>query len=97
MAKKEFCIMPENPYYDTVRTDRTVRHEVFFGSANRQKSIEYGLVVFLTPEMHNMSNKGVHFNREFDLYLQRIGQERAMDYYDWTVDDFRKVFGKNWL
>ena len=93
---KEFSIMPPSPYYKTNRFNGAHRHEVFFG-ANRQKSIKYGLVVFLTPEMHNMSNKGVHFNREFDLQLKRIGQVAAMERYGWTVDEFRKIFGKSFL
>ena len=93
----EFCIMPPSPLYETERKQGLVRHEVFFGSARRQKSIRLGLVVFLTPEMHNMSNFGVHFNREFDLQLKRIGQQAAMDYYDWSKEKFIKEFGRNYL
>lgn len=88
--------MPENEFYSTERQYGLHRHEVFFGS-NRQKSIKYGLVVFLTPEMHNMSNNGVHFNHEFDLYLKQIGQKTAMKYYNWDIDQFREIFGKNYL
>lgn len=88
--------MPPNELYETERSGNLHRHEVFFGS-NRKKSIEYGLVVFLAPEMHNMSNAGVHFNREFDLELKRIGQETAMRYYGWTTEEFIKIFGKNYL
>lgn len=88
--------MPENEFYSTERREGLHRHEVFFGS-NRQKSIKYGLVVFLTPEMHNMSNNGVHFNHEFDLYLKQIGQKAAMEHYDWNIDKFREIFGKNYL
>ena len=59
--KEEFCIMPDNPpYWRNRREDGLHRHEVFFGTANRQKSIRDGLVIFLTPELHNMSNKGIH-------------------------------------
>lgn len=98
MSKEEFCILPPRPKYNTKRTPTYChRHEVFFGTANRQKSIEDGLVVFLTPEMHNMSNQGVHFNREFDLYLKRIGQKAWMDYYGKTTDDFIKEYGKNYI
>lgn len=95
--KKEFCIMPPDDRYSTVRTPKYChRHEVLFGP-NRQKSIKYGLVVFLTPEMHNMSNSGVHFNREFDLYLKRIAQKTWQEYYNKTEDDFRKTFGRSYL
>lgn len=88
--------MPESEFYSTERQYGLHRHEVFFGK-NRQNSIKYGLVVFLTPEMHNMSNNGVHFNHEFDLYLKQIGQKAAMEYYGWDIDKFRAIFGKNYL
>lgn len=98
MSKQEFCIMPANPKYSITRTPTHChRHEVVFGSGRRQKSIKDGLVVFLTPEMHNMSNRGVHFNREFDLYLKRIGEKAWMDYYGKTIDDFIHEYGVNYL
>lgn len=96
MGKTEFCIMPPSDLYSTERYGNLHRHEIFFGK-NRQKSIKYGLVVFLSPAMHNMSNNGVHFNHEFDLELKRLGQKAAMDYYGWSVDEFRMIFGKNYL
>ena len=98
MSKQEFCIMPPNPRYSIVRTyTHCHRHEVVFGSGRRQKSIKDGLVVFLTPEMHNMSNRGVHFNREFDLYLKRIAEKTWCEYYGKTVEDFIKEYGVNYL
>ena len=98
MSKKEFCIMPNNPHYSTTRNDTYChRLEVFFGSPNRQKSIKDGLVVFLTPEMHNMSNKGVHSNRIFDLYLKQIGEQAWCDYYGKTIEDFIQEYGRNYL
>lgn len=92
--KTEFCIMPQNPIYSTYRVKNYHRHEVFFGS-NRQNSIKYGLVVFLPPELHNMSDNGVHFNREFDLYLKKIGQVAFNEHYPDL--NFKKIFGKNYL
>jgi len=89
--------MPESKMYSIVRKPGLVRHEVFFGSANRQKSIKYGLVVFLTPELHNVSNQGVHFNKAFDLLLKKIGQAQAMSYYGWDIDRFVREFGRNYL
>lgn len=96
MSKQEFCIMPSSELYSTERYGNLHRHEIFFGK-NRQNSIKYGLVVFLVPEMHNMSNKGVHFNHQFDLMLKQMGQKTAMDYYGWSVEDFIKIFGKSYL
>lgn len=96
--KQEYSIMNDNPpKWRNVRFYNSHRHEVFFGIRNRKKSIEDGLVVFLTPEMHNMSNKGVHFNKEFDLELKRQGEHIWLQFYDKTIDDFIKRYGKNYL
>lgn len=76
---------------------RVHRHEVFYGTANRKKSIKYGLVVYLEPEDHNMSSYGVHFNIGFDRYLKESAQKSAMEYYGWDEDEFRKIFGKSYI
>ena len=94
---KEFCIMENNPplWYNERRVGMH-RHEIMFGN-NRQKSIEDGLVVFLLPELHNASNKGIHFNREFDLMLKKEAQKRWMEYYNKTEEDFRKRYFRSYL
>ena len=86
-------------YYSNQRYEGTHRHEIFFGTANRKKSIKYGLVVFIKPEDHNMSEYGVHNRKghEFDMYLKKLGQERAMDEYAWTTEEFIDIFGKSYL
>ena len=93
----EKCIMPQNPLYATERLSGYHRHEVFFGTANRQLSIDDGLVVFLPPHLHNMSSKGVHQNRELDLHFKRIGQKAWMDYYGKSEEEFRQRYGKSYL
>ena len=90
--------MPKNDgRWDNKRKTGLVRHEVFFGTKNRQKSIEDGLVVFLTPELHNMSNYGVHFNPSFDKELKKIGQKTWMEYYNKTEIDFISRYGRSYL
>lgn len=69
-------------------------HEIFFGTANRKKSIEYGLCVYLCPKHHNMSNDGVHFNKELDNKIKQIGQLAFEQKY--TELDFLKIFGRNY-
>lgn len=97
MSKEEFCIMNNNPpIWLNYREIGYVRHEIFFGK-NRKKSIEDGLVVFLKPELHNASNLGVHFNKEFDMELKRKGQIIWQEYYKKNENDFRKRYGKNYL
>lgn len=96
-SKNEFCIMPPSNLYSTERKGNLKRHEVFFGRKNRQLSIKYGLIIFLTDEMHNMSDKGIHYNKEFDNQVKIIGQKAFMKYYHKSVEEFRKIFGKNYL
>ena len=91
-------IMPDNPpMWRNKRYKGTVRHEVFFGIKNRRKSIKDGLVVFLTPELHNMSKFGVHFNKEFDKELKQIGQATWISYYGKSEEEFRKKYGRSYI
>lgn len=94
LLTKEHCY-----WYFSKRLYGTVRHEIFFGTANRKKSIKYGLVVFIKPEDHNMSAYGVHCSKghEFDMHLKKIGQKRAMAEYGLTTSEFIDIFGKNYL
>lgn len=70
-------------------------HEVFFGTANRKKSIEYGLQVWLCPRHHNGSNDGVHFNPTLDLILKKFAQKKFEEKY--SHEKFMEVFHKNYL
>ena len=71
-------------------------HHVF-GASNRKKSTHYGLVVPLCRWHHNEPPNGVHFNAELRQRLQAMAQRKAMKHYGWTVDQFRAVFGKNYI
>ena len=97
---KEYCIMPisvrSGMEWNNVRFPGSHRHEVF-GAANRQKSIEDGLVIFLTPDMHNMSNNGIHFNKRFSEYAKKIAQKRWMEFYNKTKDDFIRRYGRSYI
>ncbi len=96
-AKKEFCIMPPSNLYSTERKENLKRHEVFFGNKQRKLSIQYGLVIFLTDKMHNMSDEGIHFNKDFDDKVKKIGQRAFMKYYHKTKEEFREIFGKSYI
>ncbi len=71
-------------------------HHIFNGP-NRKKSTEYGLVVKLCHFCHNEPPNGIHHNKERRQYLQDLAQRQAMKVYGWSVDDFRRIFGKNYL
>ena len=71
-------------------------HHVF-GASNRKKSTEYRLVAPLCGYHHNLSDYGVHLNRTLDSKLKRFAQKKAMSYYEWSIDDFIRIFGRNYL
>ena len=72
------------------------KHHIFFGTANRKLSEKYGLWIWLTPELHNMSNRGVHFDKDLNELCHRTGQ-LAFERVHGTRDDFVKIFGRNYL
>ena len=72
------------------------KHHIF-GGALRKKSEKYGLVVDLCHYCHNESPNGVHFNKGRMLELHQYGQRKAMAENNWTIEEFRKEFYKNYL
>ena len=98
---KEKCILPISPYYKTYRFNGSERHEVFEGrTGNRKKSIEDGLVIFLTPEMHRTGKYSVHKNPKYwkdVIKIQEIAEKAWCDYYGKTKEDFLKRYGRNYL
>ncbi|MGN1117753.1 MAG: hypothetical protein ACI4RU_04005 [Acutalibacteraceae bacterium] len=73
------------------------RHHIF-GAANRKKSEKYGLVVYLCHERcHIFGGNAVHQNAQTMQTLHEYGQKKFMKEQNATADEFRKVFGKNYL
>lgn len=72
------------------------RHHIFYGVANRKRSEQYGCWVYLCPEHHNMSNRGVHFDIEKDIKLKKQCQLAWERRYG-TRDEFVAVFGRSYL
>jgi len=71
-------------------------HEVYYGK-NREKSIEDGCCVYLCGAHHNMSNKGIHFDHELDLKVKKEMEVAWLMYYNKTIEDFIKRYGRNYL
>lgn len=71
-------------------------HETWFGK-NRQNSIEDGLVVYLCGKHHNLSKEGVHFNHELDYKLKIMAEQKWIEYYHKTKEDFLKKYKRNLL
>lgn len=77
--------------------DKLDRHHIF-GAANRNKSEKYGLVVLLCHERcHIFGKYSVHQNADVMDYLHKVGQLKAMSEQGWTVEQFREIFGANYL
>ena len=75
------------------------KHHVFGGcKAIRDKSEHYGLTVYLHHmSCHEFGEKAVHVNAEVNRALQSKVQKIAMEHYGWTVEEWRKLFYKNYL
>lgn len=72
-------------------------HHVY-GAADRKTSEKYGLKVYIHHhKCHIFGENSVHKNAEVDRALKRLVQKRAMKYYGWTVEQFRELFGKNYI
>lgn len=96
---KEFCIMNDNPpYWRNFRFFGSQRHEAFFGVRNRKKSIEDGLVVFLTYENHE-GTYGVHGKNghKINMMIKEEAQKRWCEYYKKTEQDFRERYGRSYI
>lgn len=69
-------------------------HHVYSGSC-RKLSEKYGLKVYLH---HNECHlNGVHKNAELNRELKAKVQEIAMEHYGWSIEDFTRIFGKNYI
>lgn len=89
-------IQKEKRCYVCNTTSNIHIHEVFFGK-NRKKSIEDGCCVYLCGAHHNQSKEGVHFNHKLDSDLKKQMELYWLKYYNKTVADFIKRYGKNYL
>lgn len=71
----------------------TARHEIF-NASNRQISKRLGTWIAVCPRCHNEIHADI--NGRF-LWLKEEAQSLFMDEYCVTADEFRKVFGRNYL
>lgn len=72
------------------------RHEVF-GASNRNRSKRQGCWCYLCAPHHNMSDKGVHFDRKKDLELKKICETAWMVKNKKTEEDFIREYGRSYL
>ena len=73
------------------------KHHIF-GGPNRKLSDRFGLTVYLCHhDCHIFGEDAVHQNAETARMLHEYGQRKAMEEQGWTAEQFRMVFGKNYL
>ena len=72
-------------------------HHIFYGLANRKQSEKWGCTCYLCGKHHNLSNDGVHFNKALDDLLKQECELWCLKTYGWTIDDFIKEFGRNYI
>lgn len=76
-------------YYDA--PVETVRHEVYYGRANRLTSKREGFWINVTPEMH----RKIHATRELSWWLKRECQ-RVYEK-EHSREEFRALIGRSYL
>ena len=90
--KTKCFICKQNPCGDNLD-----KHHIF-GAYNRKKSEQYGLVVYIHHnKCHIFGENAVHSNATVNRKLQAFAQKKAMQYYGWSVEDFIKEFGRNYI
>lgn len=78
-------------------TDPLERHHIFGGS-NRKHSEKYGLVVYLCGERcHRNGQEAAHRSYVTASALHEYGQRKWMKETGGTVEEFRAIFGKNYI
>jgi hypothetical protein len=89
----DISIMPPSTLYFIKKTKGCEKHHIFGGVANRPKSEQYGLFIWLTPEQH----KYLHDHPLEMIKLKKIAQATFMNHCNKNVDEFRELFGKSLL
>lgn len=78
-------------------SDPLDKHHIFGGS-NRKKSERFGLTVDLCHhECHIFGKRAVHNDANVMQRLHEYGQRKAMEEQGWSIEDFIREFGKNYL
>lgn len=89
----DISIMPKSHLYSNIKVKELEKHHIFGGVANRPKSEEYGLFVWLTKEQHQF----LHDNPLEMIKIKKIAQATFMEYYNKSVEEFIDIFGRNYL
>lgn len=70
-------------------------HHIYEGFGRRRQSEKMGAKVWLCAKHHNMSDYGIHFNKEEDMELKRACQRKYEETH--TREEFMELIGRNYL
>lgn len=71
------------------------KHHIYGGS-RRDASENAGAWCYLCEIHHNWSDRGVHYDKQFDIRLKKLCQAR-LELDGMSREDFIKTFGRNYL
>lgn len=81
--------------YD-ICTDRGLHeHHIYEGVGVRRISERIGAKIWLCYRHHNLSDQGIHFNKEIDLEVKKEAQR--MFEKEHSREEFMKLIGRNYL
>jgi len=77
--------------------DPLEKHHIF-GGANRSRSEQYGLYVYLCGRRcHREGDGAVHRNAKTMQFLHEYGEKKWLEEQGKTIGDFIDEFGRNYL
>lgn len=98
-------LQDEKCCFITGATEGLHKHHIYGGNPNRKISEEQGFYIWLVPEYHNMSDKGIHFDHAFEMSVKKMCQQAYEDKLmrdqgisrESARDRFMKLVGRNYL
>lgn len=83
--------------YDVATVNPLHLHHIFEGWGNRRISEQHKeyFTIWLCPIHHNLSDYGIHFNKDIDLEVKKDAQRKFEETH--TREEFMALIGKNYL
>ena len=72
------------------------KHHVYEGIGRRKTSEKWGCWCYLCGRHHNLSQVGVHFNKQLDTEIKQKCQAKWEEI-NGSREDFIKIFGRSYL
>ena len=94
--KKLFSVFTDDMDHCIFTGSAPVERHHIFGASNRKHSERFGFVVPLRPDLHPNGVFAGKDAKKIDLKLKQMAQEYYESHYG-TREEFREIFGKNYL